>query len=234
MTLRGGVLLVTLALLGAAEPAPVQQVPPEAAMAILGHKVDGPDGKEIARIIDVLVNDNGEPVAAVIDFGGFLGVGIRTVAVDWKTLKFTPADKAHPVVLEMSMDKIRAAPAYKEEKVAPVVTPAAAPAAPVAPPAAPAAPVAPPAAPAPIQVPAAPSSPAAPVAPPAAPAPIQVPAAPSSPAAPTPTVVAPVAPVVPAPPSPSPTRPSPTRPAPAPDAAPAPAGQQGTAPGKSP
>jgi hypothetical protein len=69
----------------------------------------------------------------VIDFGGFLGVGNRKIAVDWKTLKFAPADKDHAIRLEMTADQIKAAPDYKEQETAAVVThPAAAPPPPVA------------------------------------------------------------------------------------------------------
>ncbi len=91
-------------------------------MAILGHTVDGQNGKDIARIVDVLIDGSGQPVAAVIDFGGFLGVGTRKIAVDWKSLKFSPNDKEHPIVLDMSTDQIRVAPAYKEEQTAPVLS----------------------------------------------------------------------------------------------------------------
>jgi hypothetical protein len=137
-------------------PAPVQQVPAAAAIAIMGRTVDGADGKDIARIADVLVDATGAPVAAVIDFGGFLGVSNRKIAVDWKTLKFAPADKDHAIRLEMTADQIKAAPDYKEQETAAVVThPAAAPPPPVA--AAPTPPVA--VAPPPVPAPAPSTSP---------------------------------------------------------------------------
>jgi len=113
-----------LAILAAAPPpAPVEKVAPESAMSIMGVTVQGPAGKEIGRLTDVLVGLDGRPVAAVIDFGGFLGVGNRKVAVDWKTLKFSPGDKNHPIMLEMAPDQVRAAPDYKDQQPAPVVKP---------------------------------------------------------------------------------------------------------------
>lgn len=113
-----------LAILAAAPaPAPVERVAPEAAMSIMGVTVQGPAGKDIGRLTDVLVGQDGRPVAAVIDFGGFLGVGNRKVAVDWKSLKFSPGDKDHPIMLEMAPDQVRAAPDYKEQRPAPVVKP---------------------------------------------------------------------------------------------------------------
>jgi hypothetical protein len=42
----------------------------------------------MGRIVDLLVDETGKPRAAIIDFGGFLGVGIRKIAIDWHTLRF--------------------------------------------------------------------------------------------------------------------------------------------------
>ena len=61
--------------------------------------VADPEGKEIGRLVDVLVDDQGQPQAAVIDFGGFMGVGNRKIAVDWSALHFAPADPKHPITL---------------------------------------------------------------------------------------------------------------------------------------
>jgi hypothetical protein len=92
-------------------------------MSIMGVTIQGPAGKDIGRLADVLVGQNGQPVAAVIDFGGFLGVGNRKVAVDWKSLKFSPGDKGHQITLELAPDQLRAAPDYKDQQPAPVVKP---------------------------------------------------------------------------------------------------------------
>ena len=81
-------------------------------MAILGHMVSDPDGKNIGRLVDVLVGAQGEPQAAVIDFGGFMGVGNRKVAVQWSALHFAPGDAKHPLTLELTQDQIKAAPEY--------------------------------------------------------------------------------------------------------------------------
>jgi len=108
-------------------PAPpasaVQRVPTEQALAILGRMVAEADGKDIGRLVDVLVGQDGEPQAAVIDFGGFMGVGSRKIAVQWSTLHFAPGDSAHPITLDLTPDQIKAAPEYKDiTKPAPVVT----------------------------------------------------------------------------------------------------------------
>ena len=92
-----------LLLTAAAAPAgEVQQVPIDQALAILGQKVADPDGKDIGRLVDVLVGDQGLPQAAVIDFGGFMGVGNRKIAVEWSALHFAPSDAKHPITLDLT------------------------------------------------------------------------------------------------------------------------------------
>jgi len=117
-----GVALCLPVLLAAApdsKPAPeppaqhVKSVPPDQDIAVLGHTVSAPDGKTIGRLIDVLVDATGKPEAAVIDFGGFMGVGARKIAVHWSTLRFAPGDHVHPITLTLTPDQIKAAPEYK-------------------------------------------------------------------------------------------------------------------------
>jgi len=111
-----GIAVASLSILAQAPPPPgqVEHVPPEQAVAILGRPVAAPDGKEIGRLIDVLVDNAGTPEAAVIDFGGFMGVGARKIAVHWSMLHFTPADPKRPITLELTPDQIKAAPEYKD------------------------------------------------------------------------------------------------------------------------
>jgi hypothetical protein len=102
----------------------VQSVAPEIAEAILGQRVSDQEGKDVGRLVDVLVDANGVPQAAVIDYGGFMGVGNRKVAVHWSMLRFTPGDAKRKIELEMTPDQIKAAPEFlNPNKAAPVVTP---------------------------------------------------------------------------------------------------------------
>jgi hypothetical protein len=105
-------------------PGKIEQVPPEQALAILGVQVSQPDGKTVGRLVDVLIDAAGTPEAAVIDFGGFMGVGARKVAVHWSTLHFAPGDAKHPITLDLTPDQIKTAPEYKDPtKPVPVVVP---------------------------------------------------------------------------------------------------------------
>jgi sporulation protein YlmC with PRC-barrel domain len=84
---------------------------------ILGKEVRSATGENMGRIVDVVVDRNGQVRAGVIDFGGFLGVGSRKIAVDWDALKFPPpSDKSGRVTLEFTRDQVKAGPEYQEGK----------------------------------------------------------------------------------------------------------------------
>src|SRR5438045_2990025 len=58
------------------------------AQSVLGRDVRSSAGENMGRIVDVIVDRSGRVRAAVVDFGGFLGVGSRKIAVDWNALSF--------------------------------------------------------------------------------------------------------------------------------------------------
>jgi hypothetical protein len=81
---------------------------------ILGKDVHSTVGEDMGRIVDVLVDRSGQARAVIIDFGGFLGVGSRKIAVDWNALHFSPGTKPESVSLDLTKDQVRAAPEFKE------------------------------------------------------------------------------------------------------------------------
>jgi PRC-barrel domain len=88
---------------------------------ILGKAVRSSADEDMGRIVDVLVTQQGQLRAVVIDFGGFLGVGSRKVAVDWNALHFSAAGKPDRLTLELTRDQVRLAPEYKPGEPAKVV-----------------------------------------------------------------------------------------------------------------
>lgn len=82
--------------------------------SVLGKPVLSPTGDDMGRIIDVLVDKRGKLRAAVVDFGGFFGVGSRKIAVDWHSLHFQKNDKGDTIVAELPQNQLRMAPVYKE------------------------------------------------------------------------------------------------------------------------
>jgi hypothetical protein len=81
---------------------------------ILGREVRSSADEDMGRIVDVLVDGSGAIRAAIIDFGGFLGVGSRKIAIGWKALHFVPGEKRYGIVLELTRDQVKQAPEYKE------------------------------------------------------------------------------------------------------------------------
>jgi hypothetical protein len=103
-----------------APPASVTILSAREVHGVLGRDVRSAANEDMGKIIDVIVDRSGEVRAAVIDFGGFLGVGSRKIVVDWNALRFgRVADKTDNVTLELTKDQVKAAPEYKED--APVV-----------------------------------------------------------------------------------------------------------------
>jgi len=80
---------------------------------ILGKSVRSSAGEDMGRIVDIIVSRDGQVHAAIIDFGGFLGIGMRKIAVDWHALNFAPAGKPGLITLELTRNQVRLAPEYK-------------------------------------------------------------------------------------------------------------------------
>ena len=86
------------------------------ARGILGRDVKSAAGENMGRIVDVIVDRAGTVRAAVIDFGGFLGVGSRKIVVDWSALHFGQVtNKKESITLELTLEQVKAAPEYKED-----------------------------------------------------------------------------------------------------------------------
>jgi hypothetical protein len=125
-----------------------------AAGTLLGKSVRSASGDDLGRVVDVVVDRAGMTRAAIVDFGGFLGVGSRQIAVDWRVLHFPKDGSMDTIVTDLTEAQLRGAPAYKRDE--PVVVVGRADTAPA--PAAPDAPGSPSPAPAPAQAAPAPAA----------------------------------------------------------------------------
>jgi hypothetical protein len=133
MTIVAAAFAATVAAQAADDPATSPAKPPAAqkepspppsvtvigardAHGILGRDVRSAANEAMGRIVDVIVDREGTVRAAVIDFGGFLGVGSRKIVVDWNALHFGQvANKSDSITLELTKDQVSAAPEYKED-----------------------------------------------------------------------------------------------------------------------
>jgi hypothetical protein len=109
------------------KPTPVDPQPPrlgsstpevkpiDASVAsILGKKVQGVDGGDLGRVVDVQADGNGRVRLVIIEFGGFLGVGNRRSAIDWGLLRFHPDEPDRPITLSVSAKQVQGTPEYRQ------------------------------------------------------------------------------------------------------------------------
>jgi hypothetical protein len=102
---------------GTVEPPTVTVLNNHEVEGILGRPVLDAADENMGRIVDVIVDHSGRVRAAVIDFGGFLGVGSRKIAVDWSALHFPPPGQPNAKIsLDLTRDQVKAAPEYQEGK----------------------------------------------------------------------------------------------------------------------
>ena len=101
-------------------PAAASYVSDTADGVVQGPPLEGVLGREVrtrdddpGRIIDLLAGRDGWVQAAVVELGGFMGIGSRKIAVDWNALRFECRGKQSMVVLDLSRDQLRQAPEFK-------------------------------------------------------------------------------------------------------------------------
>jgi hypothetical protein len=100
----------------AAPPPSVTIIGAGDAHGVLGRDVRSAADEDMGHIVDVVVDRSGKVRAAVIDFGGFLGVGSRKIVVDWNALRFGKvANKKDSISLELTKAQVAAAPEYRED-----------------------------------------------------------------------------------------------------------------------
>lgn len=110
--LRTIVLGALLAVLGAAATADARDKSGVLkASDLIGTKVQGIDGKNLGQIKDLVIDPaDGSIEYAVLDFGGFLGVGDKYFAVPWEALQRDQSGKK--IALDSSKKDLKDAPGF--------------------------------------------------------------------------------------------------------------------------
>jgi hypothetical protein len=81
---------------------------------LIGAKVGGPDNATVGSINDLLMEKNGNVLAAVIGVGGFLGIGSKNVAVPFKSLELSRgSDGNDKISMRFSKEELQQAPDFK-------------------------------------------------------------------------------------------------------------------------
>jgi sporulation protein YlmC with PRC-barrel domain len=95
----------------------------ERVFGLMGKRILAPDGTEIGRVVDLVVDRQGETRAAVVDVGGFLGIGSRRIALAWGRMSFRSEDGALRIETDVAADRISAAPEFKPGEAASIFDP---------------------------------------------------------------------------------------------------------------
>ena len=83
------------------------------AESVLGRRLVGASGENAGRIVDVLADETGQVRAVVVDFGGFLGIGSRRIAIAWSDLRFGPDGNPDVVAVDLPGEQLSRAPEAK-------------------------------------------------------------------------------------------------------------------------
>jgi hypothetical protein len=83
------------------------------ASKLIGTNVFNTENQKIGSVSDLLLDKKGEPVAAIIGVGGFLGIGEKKVAMDLKELQFVRSTDGDKVTAHVSKDQLMAAADFK-------------------------------------------------------------------------------------------------------------------------
>jgi len=96
-----------------ADSPPATVLDSQDAKSVLGSAVRSAADENMGHVVDVIVDRFGTTRAAVVDFGGFLGVGTRRIAIDWNAIKFGSHNR---ITVELTRDEVKAAPEYQAGK----------------------------------------------------------------------------------------------------------------------
>jgi sporulation protein YlmC with PRC-barrel domain len=83
------------------------------ASELIGMKVQGSDGKNLGKIRDLVIAPDGAVRYAVLDFGGFLGIGDKYFAVPWDALQRTQNGKT--IALDTTKRDLKKAPGFDKK-----------------------------------------------------------------------------------------------------------------------
>ena len=88
---------------------------------VLGKEVRTRVEEDVGRIVDLLADRRGCVQAAVIEFGGFLGIGTRKIAIEWSALSFAIEGGRPVVIVELTRDQLRVAPEVRPNEPVEVI-----------------------------------------------------------------------------------------------------------------
>jgi hypothetical protein len=82
------------------------------ASKLIGTTVKNPGNETIGDINEVILDNDGRVAALIIGVGGFLGMGERQVAVDFKSVRLSQEGNSTVVMFNATKDGLKSAPAW--------------------------------------------------------------------------------------------------------------------------
>ncbi|MGO2579296.1 MAG: PRC-barrel domain-containing protein [Halomonas sp.] len=87
--------------------------------ALTGNQVQSTveDDQDIGTITDLVINEDGQVTAVVVGVGGFLGMGEKSVAIEWDSLELTKEEDGEGYVISVnaSEDALKDAEEYTRD-----------------------------------------------------------------------------------------------------------------------
>jgi hypothetical protein len=83
---------------------------------LVGTTVIGADGAGSGQVENLLIDGNGQVRAAVVEWGGFLGIGTRRAVVPLERLRFSAADDR--ARMDLTREELEALPRYEANRLA--------------------------------------------------------------------------------------------------------------------
>lgn len=79
---------------------------------VIGTELRTSGGESVGEINDLIIDQNGQVVAAVVNVGSFLGMGDKHVAIDWKSVKMSGNPDDRNLRVDMTSEELQSAPSY--------------------------------------------------------------------------------------------------------------------------
>jgi sporulation protein YlmC with PRC-barrel domain len=76
----------------------------------MSMNVYGPNNERIGDVSNVLIDDNGKVVAILVGVGGFLGIGEKTVALPFESIKVS--GPGNPLIVNHTKADLEKAPSF--------------------------------------------------------------------------------------------------------------------------
>jgi PRC-barrel domain len=81
---------------------------------IIGMDVRNPEDEKIGTIDALVIDKRNRVVAGIVSVGGFLGIGAKDVAVNWKEFTFQPEEKV--AMVSLSRQQLENAPEFRDRE----------------------------------------------------------------------------------------------------------------------